>query len=530
MTPNTTSGPDWLGSGAPWRPAGGAPTDRSVGAGGSPPSTWLWLVLAALLGLAATLRYAPWSVPLEPRDSHVFFFLSERIAHGVAPYQSLFSPHNALSVMIPGLGIALGELIGVDPVISARVVTVICMMATIAGVWLLVWRLTRNRGAAAVAMAFMLTFTPVAFHAASTGQPKSVLMPLVLATLIAVQAGRFGVAGVLSIACYLAYQPALLLVPPTFLAAALTDRRRQNLIAASAGLAITLGLYLGYLGWEGVLREWFVQTHEFMGATKTVDLAGPVHLREIIELWGSIWRGGFGSWNVTLGIFLATLLWLLVRAVWTPRATLQSVRGNLTWLVLIPVALGALAYGYADIGGVPDTYFLLPFIAVLGAIGVAAVIESAARRFGLGRFRTVAYLGAVLFCVWVFRQSPEVYRSRFKYTLADQRAAAAVVGKYLSGGKTVFVLGPVHLLAMNHADNWIKFGSSHSVRPTWGYWDYLYGPIPFVPARDGKLPEVIVWGGGQPLGWPAWLGTAGYAKVPNEILTPQGIELWVRNP
>ena len=83
-----------------------------------------------------------------------------------------------------------------------------------------------------------------------------------------------------------------------------------------------------------------------------------------------------------------------------------------------------------------------------------------------------------------------------------QIEVAEEVGRIIDEGKTVWAVGCTHVLALARRDNWLRYG--FFFRGTDRYMSYRFGD-PFVPYKDGELPDVILLSRGKLRGLETWL-------------------------
>ncbi len=504
--------------------------DAAGEAGQTPdgPSARQARVLAFGGGLAALcvcLAFQPWSVAIQGLDSMFYYFTAERVAYGTPPHLSAFSPQNALGVVLPGLGVLAGRLVGVDAVYASRVVTIGVYAISAGIVALLGLRLFGRWSGGLFAALVYLTFTPLAFMATATGQPKTILVLFVPLAIYGIVRGKPFLAGLASAGAYLSYQPALLIMAGVGIACLCTPRWKAMLGQATLGFLLPVALYALYLGVTGALAEAWVQTHLFMAISRGEERAPD--LMQVLREWQRIWAGGFGPRNVLPPIAVLGMAGVLAAMIVRRRAAWGAIRREPGWIVLMVSGIGVFAYAWVDYGGVPDTFLGLPFLALFSTVALMAVVGFVRRRLGPGAgvgAQVMIVLG--LLGIWLGGFNLQ-RRNRVPYGLAEQRSAAAAVGTMIQGGSRVFVLGYPYLLSMNHADNWSIYSSSHSVRPGSGYWQYRHPGADFIPTRGDSLPDVIIWSRGKPQGWPEWL-RAHFDSVTVQPVEAVGASVWRR--
>lgn len=494
-----------------------------------PPSRGEQLVLfgiAGTLGLGLCLAFHPGQIAIQHLDSMFYYFIAERAAHGTPPYLSAFSPQTPLGLLLPAAGIYLGRFVGLDAVWASRIVTISAYASTAGMLAVLGHRLSGRRGGALFCTLVFLSFTPLAFDATATGQPKTILVFFVVLTILLVERSAFFLAGMAVAATYLTYQPGLILLPGILAAAAVTSSRpSRQLLRIAVGFVLVVTLMATYLASHGALGEAFVQTHVFMAASRGGRGIEPL---SVMRSWRRIWLGGYGSVNVTpifgvLGLGGVVLL-ILIHL----RRAIGLLQRRPVWIMLVISSVGVGAYAFLDYGGIPDTYLGLAFLTIFAMVFLLTLVEWA-ERFG---WRFAPILVSALIVSWglytILTTHARQLRRATEYTLSDQRTAAVAVGNLLTEN-SVYVLGFPYLLAMNHADNWSIFSSSHSARPGSGYWDYLHPDAAFVPSHGDSLPQIMIISRGKPRGWPEWLH-AHYDLAHYPTIEKVGAHVWTRKP
>lgn len=203
-------------------------------------------------------------------------------------------------------------------------------------------------------------------------------------------------------------------------------------------------------------------------------------------------------------------------------------------MCLLLTAHATLAFDLFDYQGFPDRLFLLPFLAIIDGIAVGAVIDRAiamllrrsAVKTAAGSDRRLAgmetaavVLAALLLLARLEGPDPAVDK------LAAQREAA-LVAEMVRQEKTVYAIGPLHLLAMNRMSNFNRYGF-FPLRVA----SYLNARIraegPLVPLADGKLPDVVLQSRKDFRGNRHWMRRY-FVSQPIPVLARQGIRVWMR--
>lgn len=454
-------------------------------------------------------------------DNQHYFFIAERAASGVPPHLSQFDPKHALSLLMTGAAIKLGRLIGADDVYAARVLSLLVGATGAALLWVLTLLLTRRRLAAWLAALVMLSFSGFLEMVVMGSRPKTFLVLFAMATLVLHTLRRPLAAGAGAGLAFLCWQPALIFLG-AIAAAALWEERRPGpaLLALAGALAVQIP-YEAYFAWHGALGEQLLQAYVFPARYMAGEFAGFAgSLAELREFWGA----GFGPTFLLPVVFVLTLALGVVLLAARPRWAAAELRERPGWLAFGLAATSAAAFTFYDHQGFPDFFLVLPFVAVVvGWLAAAALTRiSQAWPPALASAAALALLGGA--AAWAVTQLPQ---PRVPYGLDEQRQLAQRVGEYLRSGKSVYAVGCVHLLALNHASNHLPYGFFfRGVEP------YLlsrsHGSF-FEPARDGKMADVVLISRSDIYPVPDrkyWLGTR-YVQLKDRAFNAQGIRVWI---
>jgi hypothetical protein len=172
----------------------------------------------------------------------------------------------------------------------------------------------------------------------------------------------------------------------------------------------------------------------------------------------------------------------------------------------------------------PDLLLIQPYYAV--AVGVLLARLSA---LVLGRVRSSRVAATATFCATVLLFGSCIYQAhkgsvlygRSDITLADQKLAAAALSLYREERGSVWVVGPVHLLALEGENNWVSYGF---------FWDDLERRVDirnWRPLVEDRMPEVVVTGRGLDPGSPGWR-EAEYVERTPIFLRAQRIRVFLR--
>ena len=105
----------------------------------------------------------------------------------------------------------------------------------------------------------------------------------------------------------------------------------------------------------------------------------------------------------------------------------------------------------------------------------------------------IVAVAAVALLVLLAGQLP---RKEFSLDLALQRRLASRVGAMLDAGDSVWAIGCTHLLAFNHANNFVRYG--FFFRGMEAYLRRRHGGRELRLRTDGELPDVVLLSRARP--------------------------------
>lgn len=491
--------------------------------------TPLALLILFLAGLLCCLRYDPSSIPLSYDNQH-YFFIAERAASGVAPHVSQFDPKHALSMLATAGAMRLGRRLGVDDVIAARVLSIVATASCAALVWLLAREVSSLRAAPWLVACTMLTFTRFFYMGAMGARPKVFLVVFTLLAMLLVARRRSLAAGSAAAGAFLCWQPALLVAAAGVVGLAVERRARAVAAFGFAFIGVNLA-YEAYFIAHGALAEQIEQAYLFPATFMQAPFPPPLDIA--LRRLGWLLRVGedrpAAAVMPTLALlglfaFWARVLWR-ARRHGAPIAIRADGRGGLVCVVL--AGHGALLFTLTSYQGYPDGFFLAPFMALLCGTGIAALAAAVARRLGsVAAGTTVLVAGGALAAIAALTPAGPVEEDRrHTPTLADQRALASEVGRFLDAGMSVYAVGCTHLLAFNHADNFVPYG--FFFRGLDRYLLFRLGMLPYMPYRRGELPDVLLASRSRIDRPTSWVPRH-YREQPDARFNALGIRVWFR--
>jgi hypothetical protein len=163
---------------------------------------------------------------------------------------------------------------------------------------------------------------------------------------------------------------------------------------------------------------------------------------------------------------------------------------------------GSLAFTYYEPESWPDIFLVLPFMAIMSGWTLDRSIEDILNLksgFLLIASRLCLFMLLVLFMMGIFCQKFEPPL----FTLSDQYRLATVVRQYLEDNEDVYAIGSTHLLAFNHSENWMIYGSFY--RGVDDFIAHKTGADIFRPVKNNTWPSIILLSHEPPRDSKNWL-------------------------
>lgn len=423
---------------------GAAPNRRLVEVAGLVASCTAALVLFTRFSIDGALD----------RDEAIYAYGGQRMAHGTAPYASIFDPKNPLATILSGTAAGLARAVGRDTLFTIRLAFFCCAVLTVAAVYLLVLQLWRSVPGALAAAVVFASYTGFAEDAIAGPDAKTPGILFAVAAMWLAARRRWFWAAFLGGMAFLVWQPFLFFPLAAVIGAVVCapGRRWRALGVSVAGAATPVAVTALYFAWAGAFGEFVESAYLF-------PLTGVRREKETVleRVWRVAWvvHHYYGFSGVLLGIGSLLLVVLIVAAV--------RERGPLVLVVGVTL-LGEVGYACYDFQGYPDVYPLLPY----GAIGVGGAVAVVLRRAGqrawwpgIRAATTTGVLAGTLalavVSAWLFSVSGANGRA-----LHRQWAAACAVERILVPGTPLLSLGdpvPLVLTGRRNPDRFIYLGS-----------------------------------------------------------------------
>ena len=297
------------------------------------------------------------------RDMGVFTYGGLHVLAGIPPYVGIFNSVGPLADLVPALGIWLGRLVDLGPVLSERLLFSVITAASCALVYVLARDVLRSRAAGFVAAATLLTFRSFLVLGAGGPRDKTTMVLFLVATLVLVVRRHWLAAGAGTALATLAWQPVLLpacVAALVGVAAVRTGRLRAGglfllggMIPSAVAVAYFASQHALRVAFEGFLLVNLDYTHQ------------PSLIDEPHQILALLVRGyGWTLWLAAAGLVALAVLSVVALAR-RPR--------DVGVLVVGAGGLAAVTWTVLVINGAPDLFVVLPFAAVGVAGAVAAV-------------------------------------------------------------------------------------------------------------------------------------------------------------
>lgn len=404
------------------------------------------------VGVAVAL-FTRWGINgLLSRDESIYTYGGQQLAHGVAPYASIFDPKTPLATIVAGAAAGLSRAVGRNDIYAIRAAFFACAVLAVLAIYLLTVRLFRSVTGGLVAAVVFASFTGFAEDALSGPDAKTPGVLLAVLAMWLTARRQWLLAAVAGSLAFLDWQPLLIYPIVTIAVAALTaDESRRRRAAALATIGAVVPLVLTVIGFAaaGALDDLVNAAFRFP-ATGVVRAS--VTLTGRFTRIGDVVHASYGVSGVLLWCGSVAVVLLALGYVWRHRGSglVAAVRHPIVCVVLV-TGLVEFAYAVYDFQGYPDVYPLLPYGAVglggLAAVGVSRLAGTRPRQIA-----SAAALAAVAVLAgfsWVWFTDDPTNVNAFR----DQRASACAVQRLLGPDGRLVALGNPTFLVTTHRRN-----------------------------------------------------------------------------
>jgi hypothetical protein len=394
------------------------------------------------------------------RDLGIYSYAGQQVAEGVPPYLGVLNRAGPLAHAIPGVGVGLARVVGLDDVVTMRVLFLLLATLTVCVVYLLARDLFRSRSAGLVAAGVFLTFHGFIHYATNGPREKTPMTLFIASALWAATHRRWFTAGVFVSLATLCLQIGFFATFTACVAAAVllgSGERLRALTRLLAGGAVPVAVGAVWFALAGSLRE-------------SVDAFLLINLRytepdppgQYVDL---LWQDALEAYGLSIWLLIGGVLALLVRALTALRPETRRTDPSVLGLAALGVgAVAGMLWNLRDYDAWPDLFPLLPF----AAVGLAGLVPLVSRRTS-ARVGRVVVAATVLVTVGIAAQWSLSTRAD---TLERQREAVAAVTGLLPDDATIASVEAPQPLVLTRRANWSRYqmfrgGLEDYVDDTW---------------------------------------------------------------
>lgn len=431
---------------------------------------WGLALFWTLLALVVLWQYDPVQRKLDA-DASFMLYAGQQILRGHAPYVGVTIVKLPGSPFVAATGIAAGRVLGLDDILAGRIAFWLCAGSAVGAVYLIGvslvralrrdtddnWDILWQALFGSVGAVILLSFQSLGIQVAEGPEAKLPMLGAGMVCLVLVARQKFFAAGITAALSFMAWQPGLIFAVAALVGSLVVTNRRRALLATVAGIALPLLVIGGYLALNGafgsMLRQAFGANANYLGEKKVAAGIFSVVLPNTVKVWDVsleclatespfVYIGYLGMLGGAA--FLAYLLW--------------HTRETKLFLVAFPLLLsGAGLFGFSllDLQKCSDLVPLLPYLALGGAAGFAALLGLSARLLGSPRYAFA--LGAALLLVILFYGARDAFTHRRQTGLEQQRALARELAAQLQPEDRVQQFGDTMFLVVTGRENATRF-------------------------------------------------------------------------
>jgi hypothetical protein len=411
--------------------------------------------------VVATIGFLPYQFWKQPSigDRANWDYFAQVIARGGVPYRDVVNIKSPLSAYIGAAAIILAHPFGLRDIFAIRVVYLLLAALTVGFTFLVANDYFKSRRVAVLAAAIMMAFN--LFGDANSGgvQPKTPMILFGLISLWAIQKDKPFLAGLVGMLSALSWQPGLLFVGVAVLAFSryLTGWRDLKAIKVIAGAALPLTVFLVYFWLKGALADVYRWNIDY---NLTVD--APRGLRTVPEILDRFTRLLKGPLRSEAIYFLLSALGFAIVCGREVKAAMREGRRlieNAPRHAVIIAPIVYLGFCMINLQGAADVIPLLPFVAILGALGIACALDWA---FDLllrtkprpARMAVEAWGFALVLVSILILSVGDAFLLKVDFpTLKDQDGEVAEITSHLQPGDAIYVHGRSEILVLSGLTN-----------------------------------------------------------------------------
>lgn len=440
------------------------------------------LVVYALHGFEGTLT----------RDLALYSYAGQQVAEGVPPYLGVMNRAGPLAHAIPGLGVTVGRLVGLDDVLALRMFFCLVAAACLAAVYLLGRDLFASRTVGVVTAATFVTFTGFIHYASNGPREKTPMTLFVVVALWAATRRRWFTAGLFVSLATLCLQIAFFASAAAVFAAVL-------LLAHGTRIRALGAVVLGGTVPVAALAVWFALAGSLRSSVEGFVLINARYTEPdpLIAYLEPIWLDMREAYGASTWLLIGGLAALLVRSLAVVRRSSRDADPALPPLAALSVGVVAgLLWNLRDYDAWPDLFPVLP----LAAVGIGAAFDLLRRRVPVRTAAVAATVAAVLATTYAGYWA---FSTRSDALLAQRRAVAEVLAQLPADATITSIEAPQPLVLTRRTNptrhQMFRTGLQYYLDDTWpGGLDGF--------RRDviDRQPDLIAFGDGVTARWRAF--------------------------
>ncbi|WP_374455361.1 hypothetical protein [Nocardioides sp.] len=359
------------------------------------------------------------------RDLGIYAYAGQQVADGVPPYLGVLNRAGPLAHVLPGVGVLIARVGGLDEVVTMRVCFMLLATAAVCVSYLLGRDLFRSRAVGLVTAGALLSFHGFVQYASNGPREKTPMTLFILLALWAVVHRRWLAAGVFTSLATLCLQTALFATLPAVVVAALLlahHGRLRALLRVVIGGALPVAVLVTWFAAVGSLRAAF---DGFYWINRTYTVPDPV-TDDLDRVWLDLQE----AYGVTVWLLLAGCVALaLVALAAVSRRARRAEPGLVVLPALLVGLLASLAWIRKEYDAWPDLFPVLPFAAVGLGAAFAVAAHAVAPRLRATVGAALAVTGVALALTYSLTTRDD--------TLDQQREATEAVLAQLPEGATI---------------------------------------------------------------------------------------------
>jgi hypothetical protein len=383
-------------------------------------------------------------------DDSVFIYAGQEMARGIPPYVSIFDIKTPIGYLLPGVGVIISNWLGVDNIITVRLIFFIFGCLSVVAVFLLGRRLFNSSLVGIFSSITMLSFYAFGLLASSGPRPKVPMTFFIsMATFYTIEKKWFkaGLFGSLSL---FTWQPAgiFLLITIIFSLTQGGENRNMSFLSSITGAALPGIIIMAYFYLTGGLYEMIFGG--FLFPFQYMQFKG-LSLFSQIE---HIYRKAFVGFTSSILIFYIGLLMIVYFYYWRFRVKssitemLLKDRFSIILLSFPPLVIWSLK----DFQGYPDFFIFLPFIS-LGFGHFLSIINQKIEKTNTNSLRLFKKRFSAIVVILLFSISlTNAYLGRSN-ELLEQRSAAVKIERQYGEDVKILSLGDPTPLVLLHKTN-----------------------------------------------------------------------------